>query len=56
MSARIGAIKVRFEASVAKDVLALSVASDAHWSMCAVVVLLEANTAFVTTPENVSFV
>lgn len=56
VSARIGAVKVRFEASTAKDVLALPVASDAYWSMCAVVVPIEANAAFVAaTPERTEF-
>jgi len=55
--ARIGAVKVCFEASTTEDVLALIVASDAYGSMCAGVVSIEANAAFVAaTEESAEFV
>lgn len=56
MSTGVRAVKVRFEASAAKDVLALSVASDAYWSMGGGVVSIEANTASFATPKCADFV
>lgn len=52
VSARIGAVNSCFEASTAKDVLAIIVASDAQGSVRAGVVPIEANAAFLAARKE----